>query len=87
MQVKISDFCVISYEFYFSGVELDDKKVGVAVPDSVCSERAVAVVKVSCSLFLQDGDLLTFAQFSKNAPTINPHILNMTKTLSNRTRS
>ncbi|CAG5120852.1 unnamed protein product, partial [Candidula unifasciata] len=27
------------------GVELLDKKVGVAVPDSVCSERAVAVVK------------------------------------------
>ncbi|GFR98288.1 disintegrin and metalloproteinase domain-containing protein, partial [Elysia marginata] len=31
--------------FFITGIDLDHKKVGVAIPDSICSDRAVAVIK------------------------------------------
>ncbi|GFO40917.1 disintegrin and metalloproteinase domain-containing protein 1-like [Plakobranchus ocellatus] len=31
--------------FFVTGVELDHKKAGVAIPDSICSNRSVAIIK------------------------------------------
>ena len=30
----------------YRGITLDDNSVGIAIPDSVCSERALGIVKV-----------------------------------------
>ena len=37
------------FDFDYRGITLDGNSVGIAIPDSVCSERAVGIVKVSDS--------------------------------------
>ncbi|RUS79527.1 hypothetical protein EGW08_012725 [Elysia chlorotica] len=41
-QMSTDDF---DAAFFITGKDLDHKKVGVAIPDSICSDRAVAVIK------------------------------------------
>ncbi|XP_005107366.1 disintegrin and metalloproteinase domain-containing protein 22 isoform X2 [Aplysia californica] len=36
---------VFDAAFFLTGVKLQDDKVGIAIPDSICSDRAVAVIK------------------------------------------